>query len=77
MDAMALQRLESRLDNFEGVVAELGDHCASLQVEVKDQQEAIDTMMDMLEKTITVEVRTFEPAYRRNACSLLTRCLCH
>ena len=44
-----LQQLETRLEQEES-------QRMALEGELKDQQEAMDALMDMLEKTITVEV---------------------
>ena len=44
-----LQQLETRLEQEES-------QRMALESELKDQQEAMDALMDMLEKTITVEV---------------------
>ena len=50
-----VEAVEGELNDERSAKASLEDTVAGLQTEVKDQQEAIDAMMDMLEKTITVE----------------------
>ena len=63
-----LQQLETRLEQEES-------QRMALESELKDQQEAMDALMDMLEKTITVEVCAHPLARPARAMPLLARAM--
>lgn len=63
--ANRVQRLERRLDEEHNIREALGS-------DVKDQQETMEALLEMLDKTITVEVRSRPPA-RQGVESLIMR----